>query len=87
MSRYKLVFTKNAAKDVAKLPKPITNRIGKKLMYFADQSNPLSSAKPLKDSATADYRWRIGDYRILFDIDGNKIVILRIRHRRDVYKN
>jgi mRNA interferase RelE/StbE len=32
------------------------------------------------------YRFRIGDYRAIFDIDGENIVILRIGHRRDIYK-
>lgn len=83
----KILFTKNAVKDVSKLSPSVVTRIGKKLKYFVDQPDPLANAKALKDSATASYRWRIGDYRVLFDIDGKNIVILRIRHRREVYKN
>ncbi len=32
------------------------------------------------------YRFRIGDYRVIFDIYGEDIVILRIGHRRSIYK-
>ena len=33
-----------------------------------------------------EYRLRIGDYRVLFEVEQNKIAIYRIRHRKDVYK-
>ncbi|MEA3506785.1 MAG: type II toxin-antitoxin system RelE/ParE family toxin [Elusimicrobiota bacterium] len=32
------------------------------------------------------YRYRIGDYRIIFDIEDKKAVVLRIMYRKDVYK-
>jgi mRNA interferase RelE/StbE len=32
------------------------------------------------------YRFRIGDYRVVFDIDDNNVVILRIGHRKSIYK-
>jgi mRNA interferase RelE/StbE len=33
-----------------------------------------------------EYRFRIGDYRVIFDIEGNEIVVLRVGHRREIYK-
>ena len=35
---------------------------------------------------TPEYRLRVGDYRILFEIEGEKLIIYRIRHRKDAYK-
>jgi mRNA interferase RelE/StbE len=32
------------------------------------------------------YRFRIGDYRVVFDLEGDEIVILRVGHRRDIYR-
>jgi mRNA-degrading endonuclease RelE of RelBE toxin-antitoxin system len=32
------------------------------------------------------YRFRVGDYRAVFDIDGSRLIILMIEHRRDVYR-
>lgn len=29
---------------------------------------------------------RVGDYRVLFEVEGSKLVIYRIKHRRDAYK-
>lgn len=37
-------------------------------------------------AALGTYRYRIGDYRVIFDMDGKKVVILRIGHRREVYR-
>jgi mRNA interferase RelE/StbE len=46
----------------------------------------IISARKLISHRIGAYRFRIGDYRIIFDIDGENIVILRIGHRRDIYK-
>lgn len=85
--KYTYVITKQAAKDIEKLSPAIKKRIKAKLQYFITQKDPLHSAKLLTDSKLGTYRWRVGDYRIIFDIDCENIVLLRIRHRRDVYKN
>jgi len=38
------------------------------------------------DPALGTYRFRIGDYRVIFDIEGKDIVALRVGHRRDIYR-
>lgn len=58
-------------------------RIGKTLLRY--ESDPLQHAEPLKQLELGSYRFRIGDYRVVFDIEGDEIVILRIGHRRDIY--
>jgi len=35
---------------------------------------------------TPEYRLRVGDYRVLFEIEGAKIVVYRVRHRREAYR-
>ena len=34
---------------------------------------------------TPEYRLRVGNYRVLFEVEGTKVVIYRVRHRRDAY--
>lgn len=82
--KYTLLYTKSAVKDIQKLDNVTKKRIKKKLEDL--QKQPLKSAKKLTDFRLGDYRWRIGNYRIVFDIDKNKIVILRVGHRREIYK-
>lgn len=57
-----------------------------KIADYLIMDNPLMYAVKLKNTKTGTYRWQIGDYRLIFDIDKNKIVLLRVQHRREVYK-
>jgi len=55
--------------------------------YFcAKSANPLRFAEPLKNTSLGQYRFRIGDYRVIFDVAQDKIVILTLGHRKDIYK-
>jgi len=82
---YKLLYTKTAAKDIQKLDTVARKRLKSKLEIYA--KNPLFHAKKLIDFSLGTYRWRIGNYRITFDINIDTIVILRVRHRREIYRN
>jgi len=81
---YVILFTKNARQDIDKLEAVLVKRIYKKLIYL--KNNPIGLSKSLVNFEQGSYGYRVGDYRICFDIDGNKIVVNRIRHRREVYK-
>jgi len=83
---YQLLYKKPAIKAIQKLPPHIKKRLGGKLEWFAEQGDPLSFAEPLTKPADAQYRFRVGDYRILFDVEGGKIVVLYVQHRREVYR-
>ncbi|MEK7603029.1 MAG: type II toxin-antitoxin system RelE/ParE family toxin [Patescibacteria group bacterium] len=86
MSKYKLVYKKPAVKSIQKLPAQIIKRLKVKLEYFASQEDPLAFAKALTKPADAQYRFRVGNYRVLFDIEKDTIVILLVQHRKDIYK-
>jgi mRNA interferase RelE/StbE len=83
---YEIVLTETATKDLKKLDNNIKFRIKNKLIKF--KNNPLYYSKKLSDFKIGSYRFRIGDYRVIFDIDNasNTIVILRIGHRKNIYK-
>jgi mRNA interferase RelE/StbE len=83
---YKLVYKKPAVKEIGKLPIQIRRRLKVKLEWFAAQSNPLEFSKQLTKPADAQYRFRVGNYRVLFDMDGERIIILYIQHRKDIYR-
>ncbi len=88
--KYTLAITARAKKDILSLPKNEAVRITKKLRFFISSESPLQYAKPLTNTEVAEYRFRVGDYRILFDADkqGNITIltVLTIQHRKDVYK-
>lgn len=87
---YKLVYTKKAFSDLFSLNKKDAKRVLDKVSYFCGQKNPLQYAKKLKDLRFGTYRFRIGDYRVVFDVDKNGTVqillILTVKHRKDIYK-
>jgi mRNA interferase RelE/StbE len=80
-------FKKKAAKEIDKLPLQIRQRILKKLKFYSLQENPLRFAEKLKDYRFGEYRFRIGDYRVLFDVENHKITILKVGHRKNIYKD
>lgn len=86
MPAFKLLYKKAAVKDIQSLPPQVRKRLGLKLEFFIAQLNPLDFAEPLTKPADAGFRYRVGDYRILFDIEGHNIVVLRVQHRREVYR-
>jgi len=86
-----IIYTKKALKNLKKLPLNQACKIVKKISYYCRPGEPLSFAKRLKHPAFGEYRFRIGDFRAIFDLDKkgniNILYILTIRHRKDVYKN
>ena len=83
---YTIIFSTEAKKDVEKLDSQIKKRLKKKFEEIALSINVKSSAKRLINFDDADYRIRVGDYRITFDLKDDVIAIVRIRHRKDVYR-
>jgi mRNA interferase RelE/StbE len=81
---YRLVYTPRAIKDIQKLEQRVKSRIGKTLLRF--EADPLGHAKALTNTSLGNYRFRIGDYRVIFDIEGDEIVVLRVGHRREIYR-
>ncbi len=82
----KIIFSKNAFRGLSRLEKNIQKRISEKLDFYIAQDNPLDFADRLTDHQFSDWRFRIGEHRILFDVEKEKILILKIGHRKDVYK-
>ncbi len=85
--KYEAVFTPTALKDLRKLPRSVQKRIKEKLEFYLSRVEPLNYAvKLIGSNKTGQYRFRAGDYRIVFDKTGDMITILYIEHRRDVYR-
>lgn len=86
MANYRLEFKKPAKKDVEKLNPYQAKRIIKKLKYYISLDDPLSVAVSLNEPFEGQYRWRIGPYRVVFDVEKDVICVLRVEHRRQVYR-
>lgn len=83
---YRLRYKQPAAREIKKLPPQIRKRLGAKLKFFVAQTDPLGFAERLTKPADAQFRFRVGTYRVLFDLEGHDIVVLHVQRRRDVYR-
>jgi len=86
VAKYKLRYKKPAVKDIKALLVQIQRRLASKLEFFVSQDDLLSFAEPLTKPADAQFRYRLGDYRILFDVENDSLIVLRVQHRREVYR-
>jgi mRNA interferase RelE/StbE len=84
MASYRISIKRSAAKELEKIPLPDRKRIVEKIRELADDPRP-SGCKKL--SSQEKYRLRQGNYRILYQILDQELIItiVRIGHRRDVY--
>jgi mRNA-degrading endonuclease RelE of RelBE toxin-antitoxin system len=79
-------FTESAKGDVERLPKKIQRGLKDKILYRQSSKNPLDYAKPLTQHIEATHRFRYGAYRVIIKQIGDELRILRVRHRKDVYR-
>lgn len=86
MPAYRLIFSASAKKDIDKLDTVTKQRMAKKLQHFMDQEDPLAFARQLVHSDVGSYRFRVGHYRIVFDVHGSDLEVLSVKHRKDVYR-
>jgi len=87
MELYSIEFKSSVKKDIKKLPKKIILQAFKKIEELKKQPFPVQ-AKKLQDCESL-YRIRIGNYRVVYEIDENRMIITiyYIRHRKDVYRS
>lgn len=84
---YRIILGPRASKDLSRLERPIKRMIDRAL--FNLQQKPRGPLiKFLKDRRLANFRIRVGDYRILYDLyEKDKIIyVLRIGHRKEIYR-
>lgn len=82
----KIRLTKSAVRSVRKLDFSVQQRIRKKLFWLAEQKDPCQFAETLTDGKIGQFRFRIGDYRVIFDVADDSIIVLLIGHRREIYR-
>ena len=84
---YKILLTNRAQKDLDGLRGKLWQRIRETISSLRSDPRP-HGCKKLR-GGTNVYRVRISNYRVLYDVDdeAQKITILRVKHRRDVYRS
>ncbi len=86
---YHVTFSKQALKDLKKLDKPTAALIlGWIRKNLEGCDNPFAHGKGLTANRSGQWRYRVGDYRLLAEIQEGKLVILMLTvwHRSQVYQ-
>ena len=83
---YEILIERTAERDLRALPTTLFNRIVPRIKALADIPRPPGCHKLV--GSKNDWRIRIGDYRVVYEIDDprKRVRIFRIRHRSDVYR-
>jgi len=86
-SKYELIFQPSAAREIRKLPRDVVARIKKVTDALCDTPRP-SDARRLSGQHGM-WRIRVGDYRIVYEINDDKlsVLVVRVAHRGKVYRN
>jgi len=81
---YNIVYKKSVERDLKKLSKAEVRRV---LNQVEEQLSENADTHPVLKGQFAGLRkYRIGDYRVIYAILGADVLVLRIGHRKDVYK-
>jgi mRNA interferase RelE/StbE len=81
---YKIAFKKSVARDLRRIGKNQADRILKKIEE--DLPEKADTHPPLTGKFAVLRKYRVGNYRVIYSIVGDTILILRIRHRREAYR-
>ena len=86
MARYEVRFRRSVGKDLAPIPKSDVRRIVAAVEALGDAPRPPQSRKL---SGAEKYRLRCGVYRVLYEIQDDVLIVcvVKVGHRKDVYRN
>lgn len=83
---YEILLERAAEKDLNRLPPEVFHRVISHIKKLADNQRPPGSRKIT--GSQNSWRIRIGDYRVIYDIDDKRktVSVMFIRHRKDAYR-
>jgi mRNA interferase RelE/StbE len=83
---YRLFVKRSAEQDLRGLPDSVFDRINARILALQDDLRPPGGRK--LSGALEGWRIRVGDYRILYQIDdgAQTVTVVRVKHRREVYR-
>jgi mRNA interferase RelE/StbE len=84
---YEIIWHEKVFKDLEEIDRKISPGIIERVKTHLAQ-NPAGLGKPLKGIFKGLFRYRYGDYRVIYAIDmaEKKIIVLHVKHRKEVYR-
>lgn len=86
MGSYRVELKPSVHKDFRRLPRSVVERVWERIEALGE--NPFPQGVEKLEGAQRLYRLRVGDYRIIYEVDvsAKKVVVLYVRHRREAYR-
>lgn len=88
--QYRVTYAAHALRDLESFDRYIAQRIVRTVKRYAATEQPLLFAKRLTGPLAEKWRFRVGDYRVIFRVEKDCVVtvllVLRIKHRREAYQ-
>ena len=84
--RWRVEYTSRARRDLRRIDMAASARILSGVTRYAETG--VGDARTMRPNPAADFRLRVGDWRVLFDKDAQNgaLIIIRILHRRESYR-
>jgi len=84
---YTLLIKRSAEQDLRRLPRVLFDRVNERILVLREEPRPSGVRKLV--GALEGWRIRVGDYRILYQIDeaARTVTVVRVKHRREVYRS
>jgi mRNA interferase RelE/StbE len=82
----KVEWDKDALDDLDRIDRPIVKRILNKITWFSLYFDAITP-EPLSVDLSGLFKLRVGDWRVIYEIGKDFIIIKAVGHRRDIYKS
>lgn len=82
---FEIIYHHDASENLPSISKDIQNRIKHAIENKLGHA-PQDFGEPLRRSLKGYWKLRVGDWRVIYKIDGHTVMILRIGHRREIYE-
>lgn len=83
---FEFLVSSSFNEDIKRLDEKVARAVKEKLAFLAAAENPLLFSKHLRGYKDI-FRFRAGNYRIVFRLEKQKIILLFAKHRKDIYEN
>lgn len=85
MPGYQLIISNRFRRDLRRLDAALQRRVFEALDQL--QADPYYHGRQLTNAQIGQWRVRVGDYRIRYDVEGDRVLLYRVRHRREIYRD
>jgi mRNA interferase RelE/StbE len=82
---FRLLYHPLVSEDIKGIPRNLKNRISRAIEKKV-LTDPVRAGRPLRQSLVGHRKMRVGDYRIIYRLELDAIIVLKIGHRKDVYE-